>query len=135
LGLLMLLGIKTHKYKHKHALSIGGLIGFNKALTGGGFGPIAVAGLNVAGMETKKSLGTTLLAEGITCTLSLILYFILGKLTIVLSFLIPLVLGALIGSYLGARHTKKVKADGFTKKVGIAITLLGLFVLLKTFIL
>ena len=132
LGILMLLKLKCKTYKTRNSFMIGGLIGFNKALTGGGFGPIAVAGLCTSGLETKKSLGTTLIAEGITCTVSLILYYIFGQLTLVLSFLIPLTFGAVIGSYLGANHTKKTSDNGITTKAGITISLLGILVLLQT---
>ena len=132
LGVLMLLKLKCRTYKTRNSLLIGGLIGFNKALTGGGFGPIAVAGLCTGGLETKKSLGTTLIAEGITCSFSLLLYYVFGQLTIVLSFLIPLVFGAFIGSYLGANHTKKTSDNGITKKAGLTILLLGMFVIVQT---
>lgn len=132
LGVFMLLKIKCKTYRFRNSFLIGGLIGFNKALTGGGFGPIAVAGLCTSGLETKKSLGTTLLAEGITCSFSLLLYFLFGQLTMVLSFLIPLTVGALIGAYLGANHTKKIDENGITNKTGITIFLLGLLVIVQT---
>lgn len=132
LGVFMLLKLKCKTYRTRNSFLIGGLIGFNKALTGGGFGPIAVAGLCTSGLETKKSLGTTLIAEGVTCTVSLVLYYIFGQLTIVLSFLIPLVLGAVIGSFLGANHTKKTSDNGITKKAGLTILLLGVFVIVQT---
>ena len=132
LGILMLLKLKCKTYKTRNSFMIGGLIGFNKALTGGGFGPIAVAGLCTSGLETKKSLGTTLIAEGITCTVSLLLYYIVGQLTLVISFLIPLTFGAVIGAYLGANYTKKTSDNGITTKAGITISLLGILVLLQT---
>ena len=132
LGVLMLLKLKCKTYKIRNAFLIGGLIGFNKALTGGGFGPIAVAGLCTSGLETKKSLGTTLIAEGITCTVSLILYYVFGQLTLVFSFLIPLAFGAVIGAYLGSNHTKKTSDNGITTKAGVTICLLGVFVILQT---
>jgi len=132
LGVFMLLKIKCKTYKIRNSFIIGGLIGFNKALTGGGFGPIAVAGLCTSGLETKKSLGTTLIAEGITCVFSLVIYYIFGQLTIVLGFLLPLAFGAVIGAYLGANYTKKTSDNGITKKAGVAILLLGVFVIVQT---
>ena len=129
LGGLMLFNLKM-KYKKKNVGLLGGLIGFNKALTGGGFGPIAVAGLSASGMETKRSIGTTLLAEGVVCTVSLILSFVSG-ITVDWTFLIPLVLGACIGSVLGAHRTKKIKTKQFTKMVGLFILGVGIFTLLK----
>lgn len=132
LGVFMLLKIKCKTYKIRNSFIIGGLIGFNKALTGGGFGPIAVAGLCTSGLETKKSLGSTLIAEGITCVFSLLLYYIFGQLTIVLAFLLPLVFGALIGAYLGANYTKKTSDNGITKNAGLTISILGVFVIVQT---
>jgi uncharacterized membrane protein YfcA len=132
LGVFMLLKLKCKTYKLRNSFLIGGLIGFNKALTGGGFGPIAVAGLCTSGLETKKSLGTTLIAEGVTCSVSLLIYYFFGQLTLVLSFLIPLTFGAFVGSYLGSNHTKKTSDNGITLKAGVTILLLGLFVIVQT---
>lgn len=134
LGLIMFLNLKVKQYKCRYGGLIGVLLGFNKAVTGGGFGPVAVAGLNIAGLETKKSLGTTLLAEGVTCTVSLILYWLLGSLTIVLSFLAPLMAGAVIGSYLGSRRTNHADHKMLARNVGITITVLGAFVVIQTLI-
>jgi len=135
LGLMMILKVRARKYKPKRALSIGSFIGFNKALTGGGFGPVAVAGLSASGMETKKSLGTTLLAEGITCVISLMLYLALGKISIVPSFLIPLIMGAIIGCYIGGNTSKKTKSRSLYKRVGIMLLCIGIFMVIKELVL
>lgn len=135
LGILMALKIKARKHNQKRSAGLGVLIGFNKSLTGGGFGPVAVGGLSLSGMEAKKSVGTTLLAEGITCVISLLLYSFFG-LQIYLEFLIPLILGAVIGGFVGSRRTKKVKRiDKYTKVVGIFLFSLGIFMLIKGLIL
>jgi len=133
LGILMVKNVRTN-YKRKKAGIIGGIIGFNKALTGGGFGPVAVAGLSLSGMKSKMSVGTTLLAEGITCIIALTLYYVLGGISLDLPFLIPLVIGAIIGAILGSRRTKKVKLKNHRRNVGIFIFFLGIATLIKLFI-
>lgn len=133
LGALMIFNFKTN-YKKKNVGLLGGLIGFNKALTGGGFGPIAVAGLSASGMEAKKSIGTTLMAEGVVCVISLILSSISG-ITIDFLFVIPLTLGAIIGAILGSHRTKKIKSANFSRTVGFFILGLGIFTICKKIIL
>jgi uncharacterized membrane protein YfcA len=134
LGVVMFLNLKVKQHKTKYSGFIGGLIGFNKAITGGGFGPVAVAGLNISGITAKKCIGTTLLAEGVTCTVSLVLYYLLGTLTTVLEFMVPLMAGAIIGSYLGSKKTKDADSNKLRRNVGITITVLGAIVLIQTLV-
>ncbi|MBN1587624.1 MAG: sulfite exporter TauE/SafE family protein [Candidatus Omnitrophica bacterium] len=52
---------------------------FNKGMSGGGYGPLVMGGQLLSGVGVKNAVGITSLAEGITCLVGVVLFFILGK--------------------------------------------------------
>lgn len=131
LGFLMIRGFKIRKSSTKHVGALGSLIGFNKALSGGGFGPIAVAGLSVLGLDSKKAIGTTLLAEGLTCITALGLLFLNNPNYSFNSLVVPLVIGSLIGCVIGSKRTIKYDCNRLQRLVSVFIFLLGMSLLIK----
>lgn len=111
---------------------IGGIIGFNKAASGGGFGPIATAGISWAGYDSKKSVGSTTLAEGIVCVVGLATYIIMKGLPVInWSIAIPLWVGAVIATYPAALIVKKMNTKVLGIVVALVVTVLGAAMLLK----
>ena len=130
LGIMMLMNYKI-KYSIKSTGLLGVLLGFNKALTGGGFGPVAVAGLSIFGLDSKKAIGTTLLAEGLVCSTALIL-LLFRNVQILLDILLPLLLGAIIGGVIGSIRAVKYESKAKLQMlVSIFIIILGCFILFK----
>jgi uncharacterized membrane protein YfcA len=90
------------------------LAAFNKALTGGGFGPVTSTGGIIGGLKSKVSIATTTYAEVVICFSSFAVYlFFIGKIDgiIVSSLCIGSVFGGLIGPYLcskGNHHKLRV---------------------------
>jgi len=134
LGFLMIRGFKLRKSTTKHVGGLGSLIGFNKAMSGGGFGPIAVAGLSVLGLDSKKAIGTTLLAEGLTCITALGLLFLNNPNYSFHSLVIPLVIGSVIGCIIGSKRTINYHSDKLQRLASMFIFLLGIALLLKLFL-
>ncbi|UCE36548.1 MAG: sulfite exporter TauE/SafE family protein [Thermoplasmata archaeon] len=101
------------KYKFawwKH-YAVGVLAAFNKALTGGGFGPVTSTGGILGGLESKVSIATTTFAEVIICLAAFVVYlFFVGNLYMVLvgSLCFGAVVGGIIGPYISSRvsHTR-----------------------------
>jgi uncharacterized membrane protein YfcA len=60
---ILLLSRKKFTFSWKKIYLIGILSGFNKGLTGGGFGPVTTAGQMIGGRNGKNSIGTTTFAE------------------------------------------------------------------------
>ncbi|MGC9014609.1 MAG: sulfite exporter TauE/SafE family protein [Thermoproteota archaeon] len=124
---------KKLKQIHSWRLAlVGSLIGFNKSLTGGGFGPVATAGLSWAGYDPRKSVGSTTLSEGIVCFFGFIGYWLTkGISSIDWALAIPLISGAILATYPAAFSTTKIPRRLLGMLVGITTTLLGIGVLMK----
>jgi uncharacterized protein len=119
--------------KHNWRLPIiGAVIGFNKSVSAGGFGPLATAGISWAGYDAKKSVGTTTLAEGIVCTVGLATYFITkGVPPINWTIAIPLWVGAICATYPAAWAVKKLNVKALGLAVGLVVTGLGIAMLMN----
>jgi len=118
--------------KWKCAL-LGGIIGFNKGTTGGGYGPLSVSGYILLGIPAAVAIGTTTVAEGIACTLGVLTYG--STIGIALSVALPITIGAAIADPLSAWVNnllkKKVEPPFHGRLVGIAMTVLGFITILK----
>jgi uncharacterized membrane protein YfcA len=111
---------------------IGGLIGFNKAISGGGFGPILTGGLSWSGYDPKKSVGTTTLLEGLVCVVGFMGYwYFSGINAIEWGVAVPLIAGAVSATFPAAYATHKFPTKYLGLMVSITITLLGVWVLTK----
>lgn len=119
---------------HKARLPIiGSFIGFNKALSGGGFGPVLVGGLSWSGYDPKKCVGTTTLTEGIVCVVAFFGYWYLNGLSSInWNLTIPLVTGALMATLPAAYATHKMPKKTLGIMVSFTIITLGAWLLIKT---
>lgn len=86
------------------------LSAFNKALSGGGFGPIIATGQIASGVDSKRAIGITDFAEAPICLASFISWMAFnGFETLSAFFLVPLCLGAIFGGSIGPRVLYYVK--------------------------
>jgi uncharacterized membrane protein YfcA len=114
---------------------IGGVVGFNKALSGGGFGPISTASLALVGYEVKKCIGSTTLSKGIVCLVGFVCYLLLnGMHSINWGLATPLIFGSLLAIYPAVYTTIKILRKTLGMFVSIAIILLGIFTLVRLII-
>jgi len=133
MGIIIVARHKTrNEFSWKKIMGLGVLASFNKGISGGGYGPLIVSGQILSGVETKNSIGITALAEGATCFIGVITYFIVG--TNVDWLLAPyLVMGSMISVPLSVYTVKRIPVKQFTLIIGVATTLLGFFSLYKLF--
>lgn len=90
---------------------IGIISSFNKALSGGGFGPVVASGQIASGIESKKAIGITDFAEAPICLAAFISWMILNGFNYPPNDLIlPLCLGAAIGGIIGPYLLFKAKS-------------------------
>jgi len=112
---------------------LGGIIGFNKGTTGGGYGPLSVCGYILLGIPAAVAIGTTTVAEGIACTIGVITYG--STIGIALSLAVPITIGAAIADPLSAWVNnllkRKIEPPFHGRLVGIAMTVLGFITILK----
>lgn len=133
MGIIIVFKHKTrNEFSWNKIVGLGVLASFNKGISGGGYGPLIVSGQILSGVETKNSIAITALAEGATCFIGVITYFIVG--TNVDWMLAPyLVTGSLISVPLSVYTVKRMPVKQFTLIIGVATTFLGLFSLYKLF--
>jgi len=154
MGVILLAGRKF-RFSWKKMIGVGIISAFNKGLSGGGFGPVVTGGQIISGQKHKGAIAATTLAEAPICTIGFVAYLVGGVmrgmdapimsmpfaefLTAMFShklFQWELVLALLLGSVFvapfGAFTTKIIKTEKLAFILGILITVLGIWTLLKT---
>jgi len=107
------------------------LASFNKAMTGGGYGPIVCAGQLVCGVESRSAVAITSFAEGLTCAVAFSMLYLIRGITDWTLF--PwLVVGATLSVPLSVYTVKRVNASKLRFAIGVFAALLGVFTLIKT---
>ncbi|MGV9198743.1 MAG: sulfite exporter TauE/SafE family protein [Promethearchaeia archaeon] len=131
-GIIMLIQ-KNFQFSSKLLLVVGGISAFNKAISGGGFGPVVTSGQVITGSETSNAVAITSFSETALSALGFILYLIfVGGLDIYLAFLV--IFSGLLATPLGAFHAKKLaNKKSANKIIGVTIVVLGFMTLLKCF--
>lgn len=125
---------KKFKFSWKRIMGIGIISSFNKALSGGGFGPIVASGLIISGNNGKNAIGTTDFAEAPICFIAFIVWALMNGLPD-LNLLLPLTGGAMIGGYFGPLALAKFKSKNkLIIMVGLLVLGLGVWTLIKTWI-
>ncbi len=156
MGLILL---KNHSFifSWSKMIIIGIISAFNKGVSGGGFGPVVTAGQILAGQRYKGAIGVTTLAEAPICITAFLTYLIsrtikefklpvlnlpVKKLFLKMfsadmfqwELLLALVIGSIIVAPFGAFTTRKINEKKIHFILGILITVLGIWVLIKTYL-
>ena len=108
---------------------IGILSSFNKAISGGGFGPVTVTGKILGGVDPKISVATTILSKGTICALSTVIWFMMNgwiKWQLPLTMCVGGAIGALFGPYI----TKKFDTKWLRVATGCMAIICGLLVII-----
>jgi uncharacterized membrane protein YfcA len=136
-GILILVQVVRRalvRFSWVKVLAVGTLASFNKGMSGGGYGPLVCGGQLLSGIESKNAIAITSLAEGLTCVVGVAAY-LLTKEIFPWRLALPLAVGALCSVPLSALAVKKIKAKPLTVAIGVLTTFLGIFTLLKTYVL
>jgi uncharacterized membrane protein YfcA len=132
IGILLILKVQFRFSRHK-IFGLALLSGFNKAVSGGGFGPLTTGGQVMFGHNHKNSVGITTLSEVPICSASFAVYFLTNGLAS-WDLVLALALGAATAAPFGALVTKKLNTEVLRTSVAILITVLGIWTLLKTWV-
>jgi uncharacterized protein len=134
IGILILSGQSLIMTNGKIYL-LGFISAFNKALSGGGFGPLVAGGQLVFRDRSEKgAIGSTDFAEAPICLFSFFLWIFYKGLPPIDLFL-PLCAGSAIGGFIGPKCLSMIKSTEKLKKLLGAIVLLeGSLVLYKVWI-
>lgn len=113
---------------------LGFLCGFNKGMTGGGYGPLSVSGYITLGLLPAVAVGTTTIAEGVVCTIGFASYQ--AFIGITWSMALAMAVGAIIADPIAAWANngakKRLKPPFHGRIIGVTMFTLGLITLLKT---
>jgi len=122
---------KKFSFSWARMWGIGLLAGFNKAMSGGGFGPVTTTGKVLGGVDPKISIATTTYAEVPICILGFGLWIAFNGWV---HWQLPILLtaGAMVGGLLGPPITKRVKTDRLRRVVGTLAVMAGIILLAKT---
>jgi uncharacterized membrane protein YfcA len=155
MGIVLLTRV-VFRFSWKRIVGVGILSAFNKGLTGGGFGPVVTSGQVIAGQDYKGAIGVTTLAEAPICIVGFMTY-VIGRVIKdvegpILSvpfkdfflkifsrnifqweLVLALLCGAVAVAPFGAFTTRKIKTDKLRFILGILVTLLGVWTLIRIF--
>jgi len=132
---LMILSGRTLIMTAQKIYVLGFISAFNKALSGGGFGPLVAGGQLVFKDRSEKgAIGSTDFAEAPICLLSFCLWFFMNGLPSP-TLMIPLCLGSAVGGFLGPMALSKIKSkEPLKKSLGVLVLIEGLWVIYKVWI-
>jgi len=129
MGGLILLRRQRVRFSWGALSTLGVVAAFNKAISGGGYGPLVTSGQIHCGIGPKRAVAITSLAEGFTCLAGFVIYAIMGPVD--LTLLGPLAVGAACSVPFAAGVVHRLPERRFTRLVGVAVLLLGVFSLWK----
>ena len=114
-------------------VGIGLLASFNKAMSGGGFGPVTSSGKILGGVDSKTSIATTTFAEIPICLVSFLIWFLLNK-EFSWELPVPLLVGSFAGGLLGPWVTKRIHDGKLRVFIGVLAIISGAWIVLKLFL-
>lgn len=132
IGIVILATMKrTFRFSWKRIIGLGLLASFNKGISGGGYGPVVTGGQLLAGVDGKNAIGITSLAEGLTCIVGVVMYWVYPQ-DIDWKLAPWLCLGALLSVPFSAWTVKAIKTDKLRLAIGIITLLLGTMTIWQT---
>ena len=114
---------------------LGGVIGFNKGSTGGGYGPLSVSGYILLGLTAASAIGTTTVAEGIACVIGFATYTLTAPLDwrLILSITLGSLVADPLSAYVNNRLKRRLEPPFHGRLIGVAMMVLGAITILKLF--
>ena len=122
---------KSRNFSWRRLLYLGLFAAFNKGISGGGYGPILVAGQILTGVEVKSAIGITVLAEGVTCIFAAATYFLVSG-NVDWQLLILLSVGIALSTPFAAFIVKRIDSNNLKTIIGTITLMLGLLTLIRT---
>jgi len=133
MGLTILICLnKEFQFNWKKITILGVVASFNKGMSGGGYGPIVTSGQILSGVEGKSAVGVTSLAEGLTCLVGVITYWLLSGHCIDWTLAPWIIAGAVFSVPLSAKSVHIISARKLKFAIAALTIILGTATLLKT---
>jgi uncharacterized membrane protein YfcA len=129
---ILITATRTFHFNYVRIVLLALVASFNKAISGGGYGPLMTSGQVMSGIRGRAAVAITSLAEGFTCLVGVTLFLAAGK-TVEPALLIPVVTGALLSVPLSARVVRSFREDVMKRTIAILTVTLGALTVAKTF--
>ena len=120
-------------FSWKKMIGVGIISSFNKGLSGGGFGPVVTSGQIISGHNHKNAIGVTTASEVPICLMGFAMFCLLKGIP-TLSVLLPLTIGSILATPVGTRITHYFSEKSLRPVLGLLVTALGIWTLIKTFV-
>jgi uncharacterized protein len=109
--------------------------GFDKAISGGSFGPVAVGGLLSIGQAIRNSVGIAVFTVTVVNLAGVVLYLMFNVIGATALYLMAtLSVGGVIGAVIGPGLTSRLNAQGHVRVLAYLMIAIGLLALLTTFV-
>ena len=118
-------------YRHWKMLTLATVASFNKAVSGGGYGPLVTSGQILSGVQGRAAVGITSFAEGFTCLLASSLFLLKGG-HVNLTILTPMCTGALLSVPFSVFAVNKTHDTHLKMIIGILTMAMGALTIFKT---
>ncbi|MBD3228632.1 MAG: TSUP family transporter [Candidatus Lokiarchaeota archaeon] len=135
IGILTLFKVKF-KFSWSKLYAISVVSGFNKAISGGGYGPLVTLGQIMTGRDLRSSIGVTEFSEAFLSGLSFIFYCCFtgfGSYKLTIPLMIVLIITGIVATPIGAQFTKKMKRKHTKIVIGTLSIVLGIITLIRYF--
>ncbi len=130
-GFFVLLHSRRHiEYRRWKMLIVAIVASFNKAVSGGGYGPLVTSGQVLSGVSGKASVGITSFAEAFTCLLAVSLFLSQGEHMNWVLF-IPMCAGALLSVPFSVFIISVTREHLLKTIIGVVTMVMGALTLLK----
>lgn len=131
---LLLLAKPRLQFSWPKVFVVSAVNGFDKAISGGGSGPMAVGGLLTLGQTIKNSVGIAVFTVTVINFAGVTLYLALNSFGLGELFLMAaLSVGALLGSLVGPGITRQLHTNRHINAIALVIVVVGVLSLLSTF--
>lgn len=125
-----LLARRAIRYRSWRMLLLAGVASFNKAASGGGYGPLVTSGQILSGVRTQASVGITSFAEAFTCLLAVALFLIKGGF-INMAIFVPMATGALLSVPFAVFAINRAREVRLKAVIGAVTTVMGAVTIAK----
>lgn len=120
-------------FSWRKIIPVGFVSGFNKAISGGGYGPLIMSGLMVSGKPVRNSVAVSIFSVSVITLFSAFIYFLSDSFDSYF-MMAAIIMGAVVGSQVGPKVTKNLASRKSGKLIGLAVVVMGLLTLINTFI-
>lgn len=129
IGVFMLIGGRLKfRFRMRNVGILAAVAAFNKAFSGGGYGPLVCGGQVLVGLPVRAAVASTAVAEAIVCVAAVVTFYAGGR-TIPLFLLLPLVAGSLLSTPASAVTLNRLPQSLVKKLMALGIVLLGAYAL------